>query len=92
MFLRKQYIINPDLRLEDKWKEYGFDQILSKYKPTGSAAELYDLLQETEAEDLEAVFEENNIVVLGPYKNNSLESIVANICDAAWKAQNIANS
>lgn len=92
LFQLKQHIINPDLNLEDKWKEYGLDSILSKYGTAVPVAELYDLLQSTEEADLETVFEENKIVIWGPYENNSLESVVANICDAAWKAQNIANS
>jgi hypothetical protein len=77
--------------LEEKWKSHGLGQVLSSWDSPLSDADLYDLLQDTEEEELDTVFEEHEIDVWQPFENDEKSQVCEYIANAAIQSQAVAN-
>lgn len=77
--------------LEAKWKSHGLGQVLSSWDSVLSDEDLYDLLQDTEEEKLDAVFEEHDIDVWQPFENDEKSQVCEYIANAATQSQEVAN-
>jgi hypothetical protein len=78
--------------LEEKWKSHGLGQVLSSWYSPLSDADLYDLLQDTEGEELDAVFEDHEIDIWQPFENDEKSQVCEYIANAATQSQAAANA
>jgi hypothetical protein len=78
--------------LEAKWKSHGLGQILASWDSELSDEALFDLLQETEGEALDELFDEHGISVWEPFETKDFSEVSTLIADAANAAQEAANT
>jgi hypothetical protein len=80
--------------IEDKWKIFGFNRVISNFDKELDMVKLYNLLMECGTEEeIDAIFEEHNMFPLEDFENkgHSNEDLTQFIFELADEAQKIAN-
>jgi hypothetical protein len=80
--------------IEDKWKAFGFNRVISNFDESLDMVKLYNLLMEcTEEDEINAVFDEHNLYPLEDFdgKGHSNEELTQFIFEFADEGQRIAN-
>lgn len=83
-------VVDPS-GIKDKWKRFAIDQVRSESEGMIDSVELYNLIEQTEDDMLEALFEEHKVIVWQQFDNLSIQDVACQITELATRAQDIDN-